>query len=101
MSGQQNQWLAGGYDLEIEHFYRWLAWWSPGRGVPFLRSDKSLKCHWTEHSQQGEKNKYWADENLDEFDNIYNERILSLAEVYLKNFMDTPEHIDFTVWHKN
>ena len=23
-------WLAGGYDLEIEHFQKWLAWWLPG-----------------------------------------------------------------------
>ena len=26
----QYQWLPGGYDLEIEHFSKWLAWWLPG-----------------------------------------------------------------------
>ena len=30
VSGHQHWWLAGGYDLEIEHFKRWLAWWLPG-----------------------------------------------------------------------
>ena len=29
VSGHQYQWLAGGCDLEIGHFYRWLAWWIP------------------------------------------------------------------------
>ena len=29
MSGHQYQWLAGGYDLEIGHFWKWLAWWLP------------------------------------------------------------------------
>ena len=29
-----DQWLAGGYDLEIGHFWKWLAWWI----VAFLRS---------------------------------------------------------------
>ena len=28
--GQQYQWLAGGYDLEIGHVYKWIAWWLPG-----------------------------------------------------------------------
>ena len=28
--GYQYQWLAGGYDLEIGHFLKWLAWWLPG-----------------------------------------------------------------------
>ena len=28
--GHQHWWLAGGYDLETYHFYRWLAWWLPG-----------------------------------------------------------------------
>ena len=27
VSGHQYGWLAGGYDLEIGHFWRWLAWW--------------------------------------------------------------------------
>ena len=31
VSGQQYQRLAGGYDLTIGHFYKWLAWWLPGR----------------------------------------------------------------------
>ena len=26
----QHWWLVGGYDLEIGHFERWLAWWLPG-----------------------------------------------------------------------
>ena len=26
----QYQWLAGGYDLEIGHFWSYLAWWLPG-----------------------------------------------------------------------
>ena len=30
VSGHQHQWLAGGYDLEIGHFEKWLAWWLPG-----------------------------------------------------------------------
>ena len=30
VSGHQYQWLAGGYDLTIGHFQKWLAWWSPG-----------------------------------------------------------------------
>ena len=30
VSGHQYQWLAGGYDLEIGHFLKWLAWWLPG-----------------------------------------------------------------------
>ena len=30
VSGHQYQWLAGGYDLEIGHFKKWLAWWLPG-----------------------------------------------------------------------
>ena len=25
----QYRWLAGRYDLEIGHFYKWLAWWLP------------------------------------------------------------------------
>ena len=29
MSGYQHRWLAGGYDLEMGHFYRWVAWWLP------------------------------------------------------------------------
>ena len=24
------QWLAGDYDLETEHFLKWLSWWLPG-----------------------------------------------------------------------
>ena len=27
--GHQHRWLAGGYDLEIGHFQKWLAWWLP------------------------------------------------------------------------
>ena len=27
--GHQHWWLAGGYDLEIENLYWWLAWWLP------------------------------------------------------------------------
>ena len=30
VSGHQYQWLAGGYDLEVGHFQKWLAWWLPG-----------------------------------------------------------------------
>ena len=30
VKGHQHQWIAGGYDLEIWHFYKWLAWWLPG-----------------------------------------------------------------------
>ena len=30
VSGHQHWWLAGGYDLQIGHFWRWLAWWLPG-----------------------------------------------------------------------
>ena len=26
----QNWWLAGGYDLEIGYFWKWLAWWLSG-----------------------------------------------------------------------
>ena len=26
----QYRWLADGYDLEIGHFQKWLAWWLPG-----------------------------------------------------------------------
>ena len=28
--GHQYWWLAGAYDLEIEHFQKWLASWLPG-----------------------------------------------------------------------
>ena len=30
VKGHQYRWLAGGYDLEIGHFLRWLAWWLSG-----------------------------------------------------------------------
>ena len=30
MKDQQHRWLAGGYDLEIGHFQRWIAWWLAG-----------------------------------------------------------------------
>ena len=30
VSGHQHRWLAGGYDLEIGHFWKWLAPWLPG-----------------------------------------------------------------------
>ena len=30
VSGHQYQWLAGGYNLEIGHFWKWLTWWLPG-----------------------------------------------------------------------
>ena len=30
VSGNQYRWLAGGYNLEIGHFYKWLARWLPG-----------------------------------------------------------------------
>ena len=30
VSGHQHRWLAGGYDLEIGHFQKWLAWWLSG-----------------------------------------------------------------------
>ena len=30
VSGHQYLWLAAGYDLEIVHFQKWLAWWLPG-----------------------------------------------------------------------
>ena len=29
VSGYQYRWLAGGYDLEIGQFQKWLAWWLP------------------------------------------------------------------------
>ena len=28
--GHQYWWLAGGYDLELGHFQKWLVWWVPG-----------------------------------------------------------------------
>ena len=31
VKGHQYWWLAGGYDLEIGHFQKWLAWWLPSR----------------------------------------------------------------------
>ena len=30
LSGHQYWWLAGGNELEIGHFQKWLAWWLPG-----------------------------------------------------------------------
>ena len=30
VSGNPYLWLAGGYDLEIGYFQKWLAWWLPG-----------------------------------------------------------------------
>ena len=30
VSGHQHQWLAGGYDVEIGHFLKWIAWWLAG-----------------------------------------------------------------------
>ena len=30
VSGYQYRWLAGGYDLEIGHFKKWLVWWLLG-----------------------------------------------------------------------
>ena len=30
VSGHQYRWLAGGYDLEIGHILKWLAWWLSG-----------------------------------------------------------------------
>ena len=27
VSGHQHWWLAGGYDLEMRYFWRWIAWW--------------------------------------------------------------------------
>ena len=30
VSVHQYWWFAGGCDLEIGHFYKWLAWWLPG-----------------------------------------------------------------------
>ena len=30
VSGHQHPWLADGYNLEIGHFKRWLAWWLAG-----------------------------------------------------------------------
>ena len=29
VSGHQYWWLAGGYDLQIGHLQKWLAWWLP------------------------------------------------------------------------
>ena len=31
VSGDQYRWLASGYDLEIGHFKKWLAWWLTDR----------------------------------------------------------------------
>ena len=28
--GHKHRWLTGGYDLEIGHFWKWLACWLPG-----------------------------------------------------------------------
>ena len=42
VSGHQYWWLAGGYDLKIGHFKKWLAWWLPGGQcffVGFLHSE--------------------------------------------------------------
>ena len=30
VKGHQYRWLAGGYDLEVELFWRWVALWLPG-----------------------------------------------------------------------
>ena len=30
VKGHQYRWLADGYDLEIGHFQKWLAWWLSG-----------------------------------------------------------------------
>ena len=30
VKGHQYRRLAGGYDLEIGQFWKWLAWWLPG-----------------------------------------------------------------------
>ena len=30
VSGHQYRWLAGGYDLEIGYFKKWIAWWLDG-----------------------------------------------------------------------
>ena len=37
VSGHQYPWLAGGYDLEIGQFWKWLACWLPGKQW-FMRS---------------------------------------------------------------
>ena len=37
VKGHQHQWLAGGYDLKIEHFQKWLAWWLPGEEWLFVQ----------------------------------------------------------------
>ena len=31
VNGHQYWWLAGGYDLEIGNFQKWLAWWLPDK----------------------------------------------------------------------
>ena len=41
MKGHLYQWLAGGYDLEIGHFWKWLAWWLLGGQWSFLSSEDS------------------------------------------------------------
>ena len=30
VAGHQYWWSAGGYDMELGHFWKWLAWWLPG-----------------------------------------------------------------------
>ena len=30
LKGHQYWWLPSGYDPEIGHFQKWLAWWLPG-----------------------------------------------------------------------
>ena len=33
VSGHQYRWLAGGFELEIGEFWKWVAWWLPLRSV--------------------------------------------------------------------
>ena len=43
------QWLSGGYDLEIGHFQKWLAYWLPGGSWHFSCSDHCTRCSYCLH----------------------------------------------------
>ena len=44
MKGYQHRWLAGGYDLEIGQFQRWLAWRLPGGYWLFCPVERPNSC---------------------------------------------------------
>ena len=52
--GHQYPWLAGGYVLEIRHFYKWLAWWLPGgQCMGFSPSDTTDEAIWMTTEENG------------------------------------------------